>query len=322
MLPTYVVVTPARNESRSIELTIRSMVAQTSLPSKWVIVSDGSTDETDDIVSSYARQYSWISLVRLPERSERNFAGKVLAFNAGLKLLKDVPYDVIASLDADITFDRDYFSFLLERLAADPNLGVVGTPFRELSGETYDYRFVSIEHVSGACQVFRVDCFEAIGGYVPIRGGSIDHVAVITARMRGWKTRTFTEKYSVHHRPIGTAEHGSMSAKFRAGKKDYALGNHPVWEACRVARQMMIRPRYIGGLALGAGYIWNMVRREKRPVSKDLIRFHRHEQTQRLQDFIQHRICSFRIVRRSGAPNTGWRHTDPTDGDHAKSCGN
>jgi len=305
MLPIYAVVTPARNEARSIELTIRSMVAQTSLPSKWVIVSDGSTDETDEIVSGYARQYSWISLVRLPERSERNFAGKVLAFNAGLELLKDVPYDVIASLDADITFDRDYFTFLLERLAADPHLGVVGTPFRELSGETYDYRFVSVEHVSGACQVFRRECFEAIGGYVPIRGGSIDHVAVITARMRGWKSHTYTEKYSVHHRPIGTAEHGSVAAKFRTGKKDYALGNHPAWEAFRVARQMMIRPRCIGGLALGAGYIWSTVRRVKRPVSKDLIQFHRREQMRRLRNFIQHRMRFFRIVQRSGEPNIG-----------------
>lgn len=305
MLPTYVVVTPARNESGSIELTIRSMVAQTILPSKWVIVSDGSTDETDDIISRYAQQYSWISLVRLPARRERNFAGKVLAFNAGIELLKDVPYDVIASLDADITFDPDYFSFLLEKLAVDPNLGLVGTPFRELSGESYNYRFVSIEHVSGACQVFRRACFEAIGGYVPIRGGSIDHVAVITARMRGWKTRTFTEKCSVHHRPMGTAEHGSVAARFRVGKKDYALGNHPVWEACRVTRQMMIRPRCIGGLALGAGYIWGMVRRAKRPVSNELIQFHRREEMQRLRDFFQRRIRSSRIVQRSGEPNVG-----------------
>jgi len=287
MLANYVVVTPARNESRSIELTIRSMLAQTILPRKWVIVSDGSTDGTDDIVGRYISEHSWIELVSLPKRSERNFAGKVYAFNAGLERLAHLPYDAVVSLDADITFDPDYFSFLLEKLAADPDLGLVGTPFREISGETYDYRFVSIEHVSGACQVFRRECFEAIGGYVPIRGGSIDHVAVITARMRGWKTRTFTEKYCIHHRQIGTAERGPLAAKFRVGLKDYAIGNHPMWELFRVVRQMAMSPRCVGGLALGAGYAWALLRRVKRPVSTELIEFHRHEQMQRLRSIFR-----------------------------------
>src|SRR5580693_8159504 len=141
-------------------MTIQSMVAQTVLPLKWVIVSDGSTDGTDEIVLRYRERHDWIDLIRMPERSERHFAGKVFAFNAGRASLTDIPYEVIVSLDADITFDNDYFRFLLERLAADPALGLVGTPFRETSGETYDYRFVSIEHVSGACQVFRRKCFE------------------------------------------------------------------------------------------------------------------------------------------------------------------
>ena len=172
-IPTYVVITPARNEARSIEMTIQSMVAQTVLPLKWVIVSDGSTDGTDEIVLRYRERHDWIDLIRMPERSERHFAGKVFAFNAGRASLTDIPYEVIVSLDADITFDNDYFRFLLERLAADPALGLVGTPFRETSGETYDYRFVSIEHVSGACQVFRRKCFEDIGGYIPVKGGAI-----------------------------------------------------------------------------------------------------------------------------------------------------
>src|SRR5262249_21683996 len=172
------------------------------LPQKWVIVSDGSTDETDDIARKYMAEHPWIELVRMPERAERHFAGKVQAFNAGYAKLCDTPYDVIVSLDADISFEEDYFAFLLKKLSSNGALGLVGTPFRELTGETYDYRFVNIEHVSGACQVFRRECFEAIGGYTPVKGGSIDHIAVITARMRGWKTRTFTEKSCLHHRAM------------------------------------------------------------------------------------------------------------------------
>src|SRR5580704_14807720 len=171
-LPTYVIVTPARNEAQYIELTLKSVIAQTVRPLKWVIISDGSTDGMDEIVSRYATDYPWIELVRMPERAERHFAGKVRAFNAGYAKVRDAENDIIVSLDADISFEDDYFAFLLEKLSADGALGLVGTPFRELSGETYDYRFVNIEHVSGACQVFRRECFEDIGGYLAVKGGS------------------------------------------------------------------------------------------------------------------------------------------------------
>jgi hypothetical protein len=157
-------VTPARNEARFIESTIQSVVAQTSRPLRWVIVSDGSTDGTDEIVSRYADLHDWIELLRMPERKERHFAGKAYAFRAGKGRTDDLSYDVIASLDADITFDSEYFSFLLGKLAVDPALGVVGTPYEEKSGEIFDYRFTSLDHVSGACQVFRRECYEAIGG--------------------------------------------------------------------------------------------------------------------------------------------------------------
>src|ERR1700743_2846166 len=98
----YVLITPARNEAQYIELTLRSMVAQTARPLKWVIVSDGSTDGTDEIVQRYT-DHEWIELVRMPERTERHFAGKVHAFNAGLSRLKALDYQVIGNLDADIT---------------------------------------------------------------------------------------------------------------------------------------------------------------------------------------------------------------------------
>jgi glycosyltransferase involved in cell wall biosynthesis len=280
-----VIVTPARNEERSIELTIQSVVAQTVTPLRWVIVSDGSTDRTDEIVKEYAAKHAWIQLLRMPDRKERHFAGKVYAFNAGQAQVKDLPYEVIVSLDADITFEGDYFEFLLQKLAFDSRLGLVGTPFRELSNEVYDYRFVNIEHVSGACQVFRRECYEGIGGYMPVRGGAIDNIAVISARMKGWKTRTFTEKSCLHHRAMGTAQQSAWRARFKFGGKDYAIGNHPLWEAFRAVYQMTKKPFIIGGLALGAGYLWAFVRRAERPVSGELMQFHRQEQMRRLKDF-------------------------------------
>jgi len=286
-LPKYVLITPARNEAQFIELTIKSVIAQTVLPLQWVIVSDGSTDGTDEIVNKYAAEHRWIELVRTPERQERHFAGKVHAFNAGYAKVKNLDYDLIGSMDADISFDPDYFSFLLGKLAEDPALGLVGTPFKDKT--IYDYRFVSIEHVSGACQLFRRECFEQIGGYVPVKSGGIDHIAVITARMKGWKTRTFTEKVCLHHRNIGSAERGALNAKFRDGTLDYALGGHPVWELFRTAYQMTREPYVIGGLALLAGYVTASMRRLERPISDELVAFRRREQMQRLKKFLSGR---------------------------------
>jgi poly-beta-1,6-N-acetyl-D-glucosamine synthase len=277
----YVLITPARDEASFIEETIESVVAQTVLPLRWIIVSDGSTDGTDDIVKRYVAEHPWIELLRMPERQERNFAGKVLAFNAGYNRIRHLPYSYLACMDGDITFEPDYFAYLLDRAASDSRLGIVGTAFRE-EKMSYDYRFVSIEHVSGPCQFFRRECFEDIGGYVPVRGGGIDYIAVLTARMRGWKTRSFTEKI-YHHRDMGSVKHGPLGYKFAVGKKDYALGSHPLWEVFRAAYQMTKTPRLLGGLMLAAGYAVAALTLTKRPISKEMVRFRRGEEMARLK---------------------------------------
>jgi glycosyltransferase involved in cell wall biosynthesis len=288
-LPTYVLITPARNEERFIGATIESVISQTLLPRTWVIVSDGSTDGTDSIVKTYAARHDWIRLVRRPEHAERHFAAKARSFNAGYETLAGESYDVIGNLDADITFEKDYFEFLLGKFADDAGLGVAGTPFVE-GDVSYDYRFTSVEHVSGACQLFRRTCFEEIGGYVPVPGGGIDWIAVTTARMKGWKTRTFLERVCHHHRPMGTATAGPFQALYKLGRQDYFLGGHPLWEVCRAAFQATRKPYVLGGLALLGGYLRALVGGVERPVSAELVRFHRREQMHRLQ----HMLSRFR----------------------------
>ncbi len=282
-LPTYVLVTPARNEEAMIEGTIRSVIAQTVLPLRWVIVSDGSTDRTDEIVRSYSAQYEWIELLRMPERTERHFGGKARAFNAGKALLDHLSYDAIASLDADLTFESGYFAYLLEKLDADPRLGLVGTPYVEASGETFDYEFVSIEHVSGACQMFRRACIEQIGGYSPVKGGTIDCIAELTARMKGWRTRTFTDMTTLHHRQMGTAQRGPLGARFHTGKMDYVKGNSMLWQFFRVLYQLTQKPYMLRGLAIGAGYLSSVLRHVERPLAPELLQFVYREQRARLK---------------------------------------
>lgn len=287
-LPAYVIVTPARNEAAVIEQTIKSVVAQTLRPIKWVIVSDGSTDDTDDIVRRYSAQHDWIELVRMPERKERHFAGKVYAFNAGYDRVRQLPYTFLVCMDADVSFEHDYFQFLLDKASFDPRLGVVGTAFHE-GGKSYDYRFVNIEHVSGPCQMFRRECFEEIGGYVPLRGGGVDHVAVLTARMKGWKTRSFTEK-QYEHRKMGSVKHGPLGYLFVMGKLDYALGGHPLWACVRTVYRMIKWPWIIGGLMIGAGYWYAAISGTKHTVSPDLVRFRRSEQMSRLKSMFAARL--------------------------------
>jgi poly-beta-1,6-N-acetyl-D-glucosamine synthase len=281
-LPSYVLITPARNEAGFIEGAIRSVVAQTVRPAKWVIVSDGSTDGTDEIVERCLPGNPWIELVRMPERRDRHFGAKVASFNAGLSQVGDCAYEVIGNLDADITFEKGYLEFLIRKFAEDARLGVAGTPFVE-GKESYDYRFTSVEHVSGACQLFRRDCFEEIGGYKPIKGGGIDWVAVTTARMKGWKTRTFTEMVCHHHRPMGTASSGKLVAWYKLGRQDYYLGGHPLWEVFRSCLQMKNKPYVVGGMFLFLGFAWALITGTERKVDADLVSFHQREQLQRLR---------------------------------------
>ncbi|PYJ02441.1 MAG: glycosyl transferase [Verrucomicrobia bacterium] len=301
----YVLVTPARNEAALIEETIQSVIAQSVLPRKWIIVSDGSTDGTDEIVQRYARERDWIELLRLPERPDRHFAGKAGAFNAGYAHLSTLnsqlpgaperseggstSWDLIGNLDADITFGPDYLEFLLQKFSANPRLGVAGTPFVEdqdrLDQHSYAHQFANSSHVSGACQMFRRECFDEVGGYLSIKAGAIDWIAVTTARMKGWETRTFTEKLCFHHRElgVGSGAPGKLRMRFHYGRKAYLVGGHPLWEFLRGLFRMREKPFLLGSLWFIAGYAWAALRRSERAVSRELMQFHRAEQIARLR---------------------------------------
>lgn len=280
----YVLITPARNEEAYIERTIESMIRQTVLPLKWVIVNDGSTDATGEIVTHYLNDHPWIELLENPPRRDRSFAKKVSSFNAGFARVAGLPYEIIGNVDADISFDPDHFEFLLSKFRSDPMLGVAGTVFHEEGGYSSEAdSFEGHAHVSGQCQLFRTRCFMDIGGYVPHQAGGIDWIAVVTARMRGWKTQSFREKSFFHHRHLGTAERGQLASSFSYGEKDYYMGGHPLWELFRVAYRMTKKPYVVNGGVLGAGYVWAWFVRTPKAVSEEFIRFHRAEQMSKLK---------------------------------------
>lgn len=301
-LPKYVIITPARNEAKFIEFTLKSVIGQTVLPARWVLVNDGSTDGTDEIIRRYVSANPWIELLQMPNRADRHFAGKAFAFDAGYQRASTLHPQIICNLDADVSIEPDHFEFLLAKYFADPKLGVWGAPFRE-NGRQYDYRFSNIENVWGGCQLFRTECFEEIGGYKPVKMGTIDHIAVLSARMRGWRTRTFTERVCVHHRTMGTAQGSDLRARFKMGIKDYTVGNHPAWELARSIYQLSNTPLILGGIALAAGYFSSALIHREKSVSRELAEFSRREQMRRLRNL-------FRWKKRRGRADSSIHSAD------------
>lgn len=283
LLPAYVLITPARNEEQFLAATIASVVAQSMRPLKWLIIDDGSTDATAAIVLEHAARHPWIELMRMPPRAERNFAGKALAFNAGLERLRALPFAAIACLDADVDLPTDYFAYLLARFNENPALGLIGTPYRNPGEKPYDYRFTNIEEVSGICQLFRRACVEQLGGYVLSRHGNIDTIACLSARMHGWQTRTFTGRICEHQRTMGTATSGRLRAWWREGQRDYIVGNSPLWQLFRVLYQSTHKPCLLRGLLIGGGFLGAALHRLERSVSAEMIAFRRQEQMVRLR---------------------------------------
>jgi biofilm PGA synthesis N-glycosyltransferase PgaC len=285
----YVLVTAAYNEERYIEPTIRSIVAQTVRPARWIIVSDGSTDRTDEIVQSYAAENSFLHLHRVVEDHPRNFAAQVYAINAGLAQLKDVHYNLVGNLDSDITLEPDYFARLLQKFRLDPRLGLAGGTVCERGpdGKFRPRPITSSTAVPHACQLFRRECFEAIGGgYVPLRYGGPDTHAEILARRNSWRVMSFSGLPVYHHRPTNSAE-GVLRGWYRQGKMDYSLGSLPVFELFKLLRRVWVKPYLIGSLARCAGFLESYCRREKRAVSNDFVAYVRQEQKQRVLDLFR-----------------------------------
>lgn len=283
----YVLITPARNEGGFIAKTIKSVIAQTLLPQAWVIVSDGSTDETDEIVATYRDQHAWIKLLRLDRKGPRDFGRKVFAIRAGYQQLADIPHAFFGNLDADVSFAPEYFATLLDKFQRNPRLGIAG-------GVTFDFydgrphrRYASVDSVGGAVQFFRRECYEEIGGYLPLRCGSEDAVAIHMARWKGWETRSFPELPVMHHRKTGTAGQSIWRTRFHQGITQYAMGWTPSFILLRALYRSIERPYVLGALTRTAGFLWAGFRRHERVLTPEQLRFVRNEQHRKLLDAVR-----------------------------------
>lgn len=282
-MKSYVLFTAARNEEAHIEKTIRSVIAQTVLPAKWVIVSDGSVDRTDELVNQYARTHDFILLLRRSADPERNYGSKVRALKVAYEQFANLQYDFLGNLDADVSFGPTYYEEALSKFGENERLGVVGGMRFDLWNGRFRKLRPALNSAGGPTQLFRRECYEEIGGYLPFRFGGEDTVAETMARMHGWDVETFPNLEVFHYRFTGTAGGGQVQAKFKAGILAHAMGYHPLFEAARCAFRLFDEPPLIGSFALLAGFCWASLKRYERQVPDNFVRYLRAEQLARLR---------------------------------------
>ncbi len=279
----YVLITAARNEEATIRQTIQSVLAQRIRPEKWIIVSDGSTDTTEEIVHSYTSKYDFIELISLKNDENRNFASKVFALNSGLEILKDISYHYIGILDADITFDSGYYEGIFNKFRINPHLGVAGGAFFDV----YDGNLHKVQpgpySVRGAVQMFRYECWKDVGGLRPLVYGGEDTVAEVSARMNGWEVKTYTDLIVYHHRRTGTEGRHILKARFRQGIGEHAVGYHPLFQFVKCLKRIPEKPWFIGSVLRLSGYWFAVIRNFKPDVPDDFVRYLRREQIDRIR---------------------------------------
>ena len=292
----YIIVTPAYNEARYVGMTIESVIAQTVKPLLWVIVDDGSTDQTAENIKKYTGKYDWIRYVYRQKVAGQGYYGSnVYAIMEGVKVAENLDYEYLAILDADIELGPDYYNKIFQRFEKYPELGIAtGIYLEKECGEWVEAR-IDRRSTPKAIQVFRRCCYEQCGGYIPFKNGGEDSGMEIMARMKGWQTWSFPEIKVIHFRPVGTGEGGSiLKARFRVGLTDYCLGTHPLFMLVKCLKRMVWeKPYIISGFLRLCGYVIGYMKREPRQLSVETQRYLQKEQMRRLLSVLSLRQSSW-----------------------------
>jgi poly-beta-1,6-N-acetyl-D-glucosamine synthase len=276
----YVVISPVRDEEAYLRFTIESMLAQTIRPIEWIIVNDGSTDNTAAIIDEYAAQNPWIRAVHRLNRGFRKAGGGVVeAFNDGYRSLSTDDWQFIVKLDGDLSFGPDYFEECLNSFNRDPHLGIGGGAICYLENGTKRMEPNPEFHVRGATKIYRRDCWEAIGGFWPAPGW--DTMDEVKANMLGWGTKTFGNLHLRHYRHTGTAD-GVWAGMVKNGRANYVCGYHPLFMLVKCLLRLPQRPYFIGAVGLLYGFLSGYVKQIPQVNDLQTIGFLRRQQLGRL----------------------------------------
>lgn len=278
----YAIITPVRNEAEHIRNTIASVVSQTRPPKKWVLVDDGSSDATPQIIEDAAREHPWIETVHRPDRGYRRAGGGVMeAFYDGYVLLNGMSWDYLVKLDGDLSFDASYFKLCLDRFDHDAKLGIGGGTICSgaSGGLVEEYQSDPPFHVRGATKIYRRACWDAIGGLIKAPGW--DGLDEIKANMLGWKTYSFPELKLQHYRFAGNAD-GAWKNWVKNGLANYITGYHPLFMFCKCLGRVREKPYGLVPAALWYGFLSGYIKRAPRVEDRDLIKYFRDQQMRRL----------------------------------------
>jgi len=282
--PKYVIVSPVRNEEQFIEKTIKSVISQTVKPGEWIIVNDGSTDNTAQIVKKYTSQYDWIKLLNRKNRGFRKVGGGVIeAFNEGYGFIKNYNFDFVVILDCDLSFERDYFERIFWEFSKDEKIGIVSGVYFEKHRGKFKKTTMPKYHAAGASKVYKKECFDAIGGLVPSLGW--DTLDLIRAQMNGWKTKYLDNVCFTHHKIEGSGM-GLLKTRFLLGKNSFIVGSNPLFYLLRCAYRLKTKPYIIGGVVMFLGFFISFLRKEQLIVSKAEKNFYRQQQKRRLSGLL------------------------------------
>lgn len=276
----YIIISPVRNEEKYIERTIQSVINQTVKPSEWIIVNDGSTDRTRDIIEKYAQKFFWIRKVDLKDKGFRAGKGPAEAFNEGLRHIK-FDYEFIINLDGDVSFDPNYFEKLFKKFEKNPKLGIAsGKSYYLENGKVILHRCADTSTM-GPSKVYKKQCFKEIGGALA-NNICWDMIDDLKAQMKGWQTRSFRDIKFIHYKRIGFGQGNMIKTQIRAGQILYSYGYHPLFIVAKGVYRILDKPYVIGGLAIICGYFKALIKREKQIEDKEMIKFLRRQQLEKL----------------------------------------
>jgi len=284
----YVLLSACKDESEFIGLCLESVRRQTISPQAWVIVDDGSTDGTCEIIESQLSACPYIQLIRLPPGRPRCFGAKDRAIQVAYERIRGLDFEFVGVLDTDVSLESpNYYATVMEAFEAQPDLGVAGGMVYERRGTGWSEREVNTPwSVAGCVQFFRRVCFDAIGGFVPIECGGSDTLAELQLRMQGWATRSLPGLPVHHYRPTSSAT-GLVRGYYRLGVLDASFGSHPAFMLVKCIRRIPYRPWVVGAAALFVGYLGHYLRGGRLMIPSPVSSHLRKEQINRLRGLVR-----------------------------------